>query len=119
MRANPGNKYSLTKLALLLVVPPDVVGESVTMSMKGGIWDGMKRTISWTVGELEPGSSLEIQTQFAVISGRGELKFPVLVRCDINQLFSGIELNSNYLDAQSAAVTIGLEKCSRVLYRKV
>jgi hypothetical protein len=121
IRANPGNRYALTQMAILMIVPPDVSGESVSMSRKGGIWDGMKRTISWTVQTLEPGETLDIQAQFQTFNGGRSIvpKFPILIRCDGKSLFSGIKLDSDFSDSESIPVNMELVKVSRILYRQV
>jgi hypothetical protein len=108
-------------MAILIIVPPDVSGESVSMSRKGGIWDGMKRTMSWTVQTLEPGETLDIQAQFQVFNGGGSIvpKFPILIRCDGKSLFSGIKFDADFSDSESIPVNMALVKCSRILYRQV
>jgi tripartite-type tricarboxylate transporter receptor subunit TctC len=92
------------------------------MSRKGGAWDELKRTISWTVDSLEPGEALEIQAQFEsadIPSAGGALKFPLLVRAEHGALFSSVEMNSDFIDALSTPVKIELSQSGRVLHRKV
>jgi hypothetical protein len=121
IRANPSNRYALTQMAILMIVPPDVSGESVSMSRKGGIWDGMKRTISWTIRKVEPGETIGIQAQFQTFNGVGSIvpKFPLLIRCDGRSLFSGVKLDADFSDSESIPVNMELVKCSRILYRQV
>jgi hypothetical protein len=93
------------------------------MSRKGGAWDEMKRTISWTVDKLDPGEALEIQAQFESVDlpngGGGAPKFPLLVRAEYATLFSSIELNSDFIDALSCPVKTKLTQSGRILHRKV
>jgi hypothetical protein len=122
IRANPNNGYTLTQLAVLLVVPLDVDGEKVTMSRIGGVWDEMKRTVVWTIEKLSPGEIIDIQAQFRCVDGFVSgltSKFPVLVRCDGSALFSRIELTTEYTDEESSPVNVHVEQSSRILYRKV
>ena len=123
VRANPKNQYALTRMAVLMVVPPDVDGETVTMSRAGGIWDEMKRTISWALEALNPGEVVDIQAQFACTTVGSAVtfssKFPILVRCDGDTLFSKIELSSEYKDEGANPVAFNVEQSSRILYRKV
>lgn len=108
-----------------MAVPPFVQGETVKMSRKGGVWDAMKRIICWKVDKLEPGEALEIQAQFQSASSMpspppSDLQFPVLIRCDIPYLFSGITLSADCIDdAESAPVTIEVSHSTRILHRKV
>lgn len=87
-------------MVILVAVPPFVQGDTVKMSRKGGVWDEMKRTICWTVEQLEPGEVLEIQAQFQ--SGNLQnlaqvnLQFPVLVRADVPRLFSAVNIATYY-----------------------
>ena len=84
----------------------------------------MKRTICWTVEKLEPGEVLEIQAQFQ--SGKKQnladvdLQFPVLVRADVSNLFSGIAVSTDYgKDSESEPVKSNVTQCTRILHRKV
>jgi hypothetical protein len=123
MRANPNNGYPLTQIAILIVVPPDVDGEKASMSRHGGVWNAMKRTISWTIAELPPGETMDIQAQFRYMDGAATKhkasRFPVLVRGDRDSIFSRIGVNAEYTDEGSSPVTLEVEQCSRIIYRKV
>jgi hypothetical protein len=122
VRANPTNMHVLTRVVILLAVPPYVKGDKVRMSRKGGAWDELKRTISWTLDSLEPGEALEIQAQFESVdipSVGGALKFPLLVRAEYPALFSSVEMNSDFIDALSTPIKIKLSQSGRVLHRKV
>jgi hypothetical protein len=91
------------------------------MSREGGVWNEMKRTISWNVDKLEPGEALEVQLQFESMDGSWERepKFPVLVRADCPCLFSSLELKSDFSDGLSNVVKTKLSTSARVLHRKV
>lgn len=105
-----------------MVVPPDVDGEKVTMSRSGGMWDEMKRSISWSIEKLDPGEIIDIQAQFGCADGFVNgmaAKFPVLVRCDGSMLFSRIELSTDYLEEESDPINLQIEQSARILYRKV
>ncbi len=129
VRTNPSNDSPSFDLAILLAVPPGIQGETVRMSRQGGVWDGMKRTVTWTVEQLNPGEVLEVQAQFETIaaSKNGKdveallrtPKFPVLVRCDTVNLFSEIEITADYSDDLSSRIKMDLSKSIRILHRKV
>lgn len=55
------------------------------MSIKGGSWNEMKRTLTWLVKELAPGKALEVQLQFPTVADDSSAlftapKFPILVK---------------------------------------
>jgi len=82
IRSNPSNEERIKNLVVLVAVPPNIDGESMKMSISGGIWDPMKRLISFTECELISGETMEVQLQFEILSSDGVPKFPILVRCD-------------------------------------
>lgn len=67
VRTNPHNTSSLQSLYIVMAVPPQVEGEKCKMSIKGGSWNEMKRTLTWLVKELAPGKALEVQAQFPTL----------------------------------------------------
>jgi hypothetical protein len=121
--SNPGNPTALTKAAVLMVVPPDVMGDNVSMSRDGGVWDEMKRTLSWTIDELQPGEMVEIEAQFERLMASHNVsttpKFPVLMRCEGGAVFSGIYVSTDYSDSRSTKVNMKMIETSRIIYRKV
>ena len=128
VRANPSNDFSLKRIMIVLAVPPNVDGQSVRMSRQGGMWDEMKRTVSWSVAKLEAGEALEIQTQFTAVDGgattsgrkdRAPPKFPVLVRSDCSKLFSSVEVLGDFDDGFSSPIRVMPSSFSRILHRKV
>lgn len=120
IRANPRNDHCLANLAIVLAVPPHVRGDTVKMSRRGGVWDEMKRTISWTMEQLEPGQALEVQLQFEADDRlEREPKFPILVRAEYPILWSGVQLHSEFTDGVCAVVPTKCNVSSRVLHRKV
>jgi hypothetical protein len=124
IRANPQNNYVLTDAVILMVVPLDIDGEKVTMSRKGAVWDEMKRTLTWTIQQLQPGETIDIQAQLECIEGMASShgvssKFPVLARCNGCTTFSKIDINSGYTQEGSVPVDLQVERSTAVLYRKV
>jgi hypothetical protein len=124
IRANPQNGYVLTDIVVLMFVPLDIDGERATMSRKGGIWDEMKRTLTWTIEELSPGETIDIQAQLECIEGMPSSdgtssKFPVLARCKGCPTFSKIDINSDYKQEGSVPVDLQVHRSTTVLYRKI
>lgn len=110
----------------MLAIPPHVNGRSGKLSRKGGLWDELKRTVSWTLDEMTPGQALEIQAQFEILEGDSNSslgrspKFPILVRCEYESLLSCVEIKFDYHDSLSKPVETELKKLSaRVIHRKV
>jgi hypothetical protein len=125
VRANPTNDFSLMRTMIILAVPLNVDGQSARMSKQGGMWDEMKRTVTWLIKTLDPGEALEIQAQFQAVDGGlvhasdRAAKFPVLVRCDCNRLFSSVEVLGDFEDGLSTPIRVIPSSASRVLHRKV
>ena len=73
---------------------------------------------------MVPGQAMEIQAQFEILEGdAGTLghapKFPILVRCDYDNLLSAVEIKSDYNDSHARPVHMELKNSARVLHRKV
>jgi len=142
IRSNPANTVSMTRLAVIMAVPPDVNGETVLMSKEGGVWDSMKRLIAWSLEPLEPGHVIEVQCQldFMVPSqdkNRPTPRFPVLIRCDaIDEQFSNVDISGIHDPtiqdtdghhehqqsspaSASSPVKINVSRSTRILHRKV
>jgi hypothetical protein len=115
IRANPNNDDALTDMVVMIAVPPDVNGSRCKMSRKGGSWDELKRTLTWCIASLAPGEALEIQAQFPLMEDNSRvLKFPVLVQCQYNFLFSNVAVS-----CKDNNVRLALSTSGQVLHRKV
>lgn len=125
IRSNPANRKSLTQIAILMAVPPDIRGETVKLTREGGVWDGMKRVVTWPAESLSPGELIEIQAQFTFADmskghGKGEPIFPILVRCEgTNDQFSDVRLTTDESDEMHAPVKMSLTRSVLILHRKV
>jgi hypothetical protein len=123
IRANPHNRYNLAEVAIIMIVPLDFDGSSVIMSRKDGVWDAMKRSLTWIIQQLAPGEIIDIQSQFKSIEGvttsETSSKFPVLARSTGQTTFSRIDMNSEYAKDGSVPVDIDVQRSCTVLYRKI
>lgn len=117
VRSNPHNKTPLQSLYIVMAVPPDVEGEKCKMSVKGGSWNEMKRTLTWLVKELAPGKAIEIQAQFPALENAtlsSAPKFPILIKAVYTDLYSEISVESANTDCD---VKVRTSTC--LLHRKV
>lgn len=78
IRANPGNSYILTNIVIMMIVPPDIQyiqqheqqheqsqqQQEISTSSFNGMWDDLKRSLSWTVLKLVPGQVMDVQCHF-------------------------------------------------------
>ncbi len=83
--SNPSNEKKLTEITIVMMVPENVSGESVSTQPDGGVWKSDKRSVMWCVKELGQGEKFILQAQFTLLktfeaSGK-EPSFPVAVRC--------------------------------------
>ena len=103
VRSNPTNKKNIKNVAILMAVPPDVSGETMKMSLRGGVWDPMRRIIIWSAPSIKSGETVEFQLQFEYTAVSNLLPaFPVLVRCDADDQLSGVQIEvggEKYYDA--------------------
>jgi hypothetical protein len=112
VRSNPKNQNIFTQISILIALPPGFCGETMNSNRPGGVWDGMKRIVAYSVESLVPGELVEIQAQFKMIETLNsnyhvvaEPKFPILVRGEsMNCQFSDIEL---MMDDESRHTTNG------------
>jgi hypothetical protein len=131
VRTNPHNTSSLQSLYIVMAVPPQVEGEKCKMSIKGGSWNEMKRTLTWLVKELAPGKALEVQAQFPTVVGNdhmdaatvtggatmslvAEPKFPILVKAIYQGLYSEL-----IVDCADAGYEMKVRTTGCLLHRKV
>ena len=126
IRANPQNNYTLKDFVVLIIVPLGLNGENVTMSLRGGVWNDMKRSLVWNIPKLDPGEVIDIQAQFKTRTEEGPRescleshKFVVLARCIGDTNFTKIDLNTDYTEDGSCPVGMNLERSATVLYRKI
>lgn len=120
IRSNPSNQYNLTRIVMMMAVPPHVDGESVKMSRQGGIWDEIKRTLSWFVEKLAPGAAIEIQAQFSNVEGKeSTATFPILVRTEYPVLYSAVQITTDFQDSSCTPIRMDLNESGRLLHRKI
>lgn len=133
IRSNPANKHDLSNVAIMMAVPPDLDGETIKMAKRGGIWDQMKRTISWSSRSIKPGETKELQIQLQFDSERNDGSdlyskdnaptFPVLLRFDTkDELLSSVDIelgNPSEDDFLFEEYAMKLTKSIRVIHRKV
>ena len=125
-----------------MAVPPDVIGETMKMSLRGGVWDPMRRIIIWSSPFLKSGETIEFQLQFEYTATTatdidGNVpdqflpRFPVLVRCDsMDDQLSDVEIQvggETYYDANGVGhrqsgmspFKMNLSTSYRLFHRKV
>lgn len=126
--SNPANEDDLTDLTIIMGVPVEVKGETLTTSPPGGVWNAARRSVIWCVAELGDGEKFQLQATFAVNEEKiGELvaanekpKFPVLVRCQcMYAQLSAVELEvSDIPEAFPADVAMKLARRFRLSHRE-
>lgn len=125
IRSNPINKQNMENIVVIMAVPPDVSGESMKMSRKGGMWDSMKRVIVYKHHQLQMGETLEVQFQFNYLADNDSdnisiPSFPVLVRCDcFNDQLSTLNLEVVYAGDEELNVDFDFRTSYEVYHRKV
>lgn len=54
--SNPANEDDLTDLTIIMGVPEEVKGETLTTQPTGGVWNAARRSVIWCVAEFHFGS---------------------------------------------------------------
>lgn len=124
--SNPANEDDLTDLTIIMGVPLEVRGESLTTSPAGGVWNAARRSVIWCVAELGDGEKFQLQAQFEVDEERlaaaekEKPKFPVLVRCQcMYAQLSDVELEVvDIPDVFPAEVAMKLARRFRLSHRE-
>ena len=124
IRSNPSNKEQIKNMVSLIAIPPDVNGESMKMSRKGGVWDPIKRVIIYKCDDMNSGETVHMQLQFEYLAAKESLdlpRFPVLVRCDgVNDQLSQVELSvGGTLDDVRKYYGLKVEKNYKLFHRKI
>ena len=115
-----------------MAIPPDVSGETMKMSLRGGVWDPMKRIIIWSSPSMKSGETIDFQLQFEYTAISNLLPvFPILVRCDsVDDQLSDIKLQvggETYYDANGVGhrnsgispYSMNLSTSYRLFHRKI
>lgn len=107
-------------------VPPEVLGETLTTSPPGGVWNGSKRSVIWCVSELGGGEKFQLQARFEKDPDAPKHldedmpKFPVLVRCQcVYAQLSDIEVDVRDIpQVVNAEVKMKLARRFRLSHRE-
>ena len=127
IRSNPTNRQQIQNAVVLIAVPPDISGESMKMSSKGGVWDPMKRVIIYKCDQMESGETLDVQLQFeyfAPLIDETEVanlpRFPVLVRCEgADDQLSNVELKVGGTVEGKQYYQLDIDKAYKLFHRKI
>ena len=92
VRSKLTNLYDLTDLSITLALPDPVIPEDVEVNVGEGLYEAMKRVITWKLSALQKGDSFMVSARCVVNEGAkdSELKFPVILRCSsLDQISTG------------------------------
>ena len=83
--SNPGNKRKLSDFTIIMAIPQNVFGDTLTTHPVGGIYNTEKNSVIWRVSQLGPGEKFQLVAKFKLdksIDRFGKVpSFPVVVRC--------------------------------------
>lgn len=124
--SNPANEDDLTDLTIIMGVPEEVKGETLTTQPTGGVWNAARRSVIWCVAELGDGEKFQLQALFEIDEekmksiGEERPRFPVLVRCQcMYAQLSLIELEvADIPEVFPADVTMKLARRFRLSHRE-
>ena len=120
LRSNPSSDKTLAQVAVVLAIPLNFRGESAKLSMTGGVWDEVKRTVSWYIDEINPGQAVEFQIELETsLHDIATCQFPVLVRADCSSSLSQIQVLPEICDSNGRSCLARVMYSSRTLHRKL
>jgi hypothetical protein len=102
--SNPSNEKDLSDFTIIMMVPQNVIGESLTTQPVGGIYNASKRSVIWCVSQLGSGEKFQLQAHFKLERSIESTKngnrngvpppsFPILVRCQsLSSHLSGVDV---------------------------
>jgi hypothetical protein len=83
--SNPRNEKKISDFTIIMTVPDNVIGESLTTQPVGGTYNATKRNVIWCVSQLGSGQKFQLHAQFKLEKTVEEFNeapsFPLLVRC--------------------------------------
>lgn len=88
----------MSDFTIIMMVPDNVIGESVITQPVGGVFNAAKKSVIWCVSQLGSGEKFQLHAQFKLDKplekfGQGP-SFPILVRCQsLYTQLSGIEVD--------------------------
>ncbi len=83
--SNPSNEKNLSDFTIIMMVPDNVIGESVRTEPVGGVYNVSKKSVIWCVSQLGSGEKFQLRAQFRMEKTVEKFgtspSFPILVRC--------------------------------------
>ena len=120
IRANPHIVHAVKKVVVVTVVPPNIDGTGASFKPRSGVWNELKRTVSWALDDLQAGGTVDLQANFKCSQTTTDAsKFPVLVHCSVTNPFSCVEVCADKWTDDYSKVQLEISRTSRVLYRNV
>ncbi len=83
--SNPSNERNLSDFTIIMMVPQNVMGDTLTTQPPGGVYNSSKRSVIWCVSQLGSGEKFQLHAQFKLeksVHMHGESpSFPIMVKC--------------------------------------
>lgn len=92
VRSKLTNIYDLTDVSITLALPDPVIGDEVEVNVGEGVYEAVKRVITWKLSALQKGDSFMVSVRCLVNDNADDasLKFPVILRCSsLDQISTG------------------------------
>ena len=113
VRSKLTNLYDLTDLSITLALPDPVIGEDVEVNVGEGVYEEVKRIITWKLSALQKGDSFMVSVRCLVNDDADDasLKFPIILRCSsLDQISTG---EFNAVEATGYPAALSSEVISR------
>ena len=122
--SNPSNEKIMSELTIVMTIPNNVAGESVSTQPEGGVWNPKKRSVMWCVKELGQGEKFILQAQFTLLQTFEESgidpTFPIAIRCQsMSTQLSSIVMDCSDAKGFPGEVTTKIARRFRVSQREI
>lgn len=97
----------MSEFSVGVVVPEQIDGGSVEIMSGEGVWDGMKRSITWKLPNLAKGESFMVSARAKRDEGledTDDMKFPVMLRCTSSDQISTAQFQAVEASGHPASV---------------
>lgn len=123
VRSKLANRDDMKQLSIVLSVSDKIAGDSVEINAGKGEWDRASRTVLWKLDRLPKGESFMVSAR-AKLTGESEnvdsseLEFPVMMRCESDDLISSVKFDAIEASGYPAMISAAtVQKSFRIVHR--
>jgi hypothetical protein len=126
VRSKLSNRSDLSGFSIGLAMPVQALGSSVEVLTGEGTFDELKRSVTWSLGNLPKGASFMVSARFKIDDAcepekpldLNEMNFPVMLRCSSQDQISSAQFQAVEASGYPASVSYSTQAQSfRMIHR--